>query len=147
RAGPAAEARPADGRQFVGPKGRVLGPELADRLADFRRQRVPRRGRRGWEEAGHAVRLEAGDLPGAGALGRAGLPRPFGRRLTEEDDRADELVGELLGEPGQQAELLPVVGRFVALARRAWHGPSPRIAKRGAMLRSCQGDCKHVWGI
>src|SRR5207249_2206663 len=81
-------------------------------------------------EAGHAVRLEAGGRPVEGALGRAGLPRPLGRRGAEEHDRADELVGELLGEPGQQAELVPVVGRFPALARRAWHSPLPSSRQR-----------------
>jgi hypothetical protein len=36
---------------------------------------------------------------------------PFGRGLAEEHDRANQFVAALIGEPAQQVELPPVVGR------------------------------------
>ncbi len=69
-----------------------------------------------------------------GPLGNTGLARPNAGRLPEQHDRAQQLVGFLLGRGHQQAELVPVVGGRAAWSRASRHGPSPRRsanARRG----------------
>jgi hypothetical protein len=67
------------------------------------------------EQAGHAELVVAPDQAVERTRGHAGLPRPFGRRLTEEDAGAHHLVGALLRVLDEEFELLPVVRR-----RNAW---------------------------
>ena len=59
------------------------------------------------EEAAHAGGLEARDRPPQRPLRRSRLLGALGRRLSEEHDRAQDLVGLLLGRAHQQAELCP----------------------------------------
>ena len=110
--GAVAAARPADRRQLVDVERRVLALGVEDRLphlggmppvlVDLRRR----------DEARHPELLEARHLAIDGARGRAGLGGPLGRRLPEEDDRADQFVGPLPRRPRQGLDLVPVVGRL-----------------------------------
>ena len=77
------------------------------------------------------------------ALGRRRFAGSLGRRLAEEHDWTNEFGAEVLGEVGQQQQLLPVVRWRAAAASGVWHLPGP-FPKRGAMLRSCHTNCNSV---
>lgn len=81
--------------------------------------------RAGWSkrlrEAAHPARFEPLDLAAQGAFGHPGLPGAGPRRPAEVDDRAEELVGGLLGRGHQEAQLLPGGGRL--MPRAAHWGP------------------------
>jgi hypothetical protein len=123
----AAEARAADRGDLAQTERRVLGLQLDDRLPNPERQHPPVRRRRRvrLEEAAHPGGVEAGDLAAQGPLGDARLVGAGRRRLAEEDDRAQQLVGGLFGGGDEEAQLLPVVGRLAAWARGCRHRSSP----------------------
>jgi hypothetical protein len=64
----------------------------------------------GLDQPDDAERLEAGRLPINHALPHAGLLSTLSRQLPERDDRANQLIGVLLGPDHGQAHLRPVVG-------------------------------------
>lgn len=131
RAGPAAEARVADGRQLVRAEGRMLRLEVDDGLAQLGRERAPvfgRGGRRGVEQARHPPLVEAIGLAVDRPLRLLRLPRALGRRAPEEHDGADQLVGQLLRPVREQAELLPVLRRLDPSALWWTHTPAASIA-------------------
>src|SRR5205814_9958815 len=73
------------------------------------------------KQAGHPILREPRRLPRERARRGAGLLRTLRRGMAEEDNRTNQLIGELLGELGEQLELLPVVGRFEARAQTRRH--------------------------
>ncbi len=80
--------------------------------------------------------VEARHLAVEGAFGGASLGRAFRRRLAEEDDRADELVGALARCSRQQLNLVPIVAW---LDPRPWRHPrtpllTPVSSSRGGAL-------------
>ena len=87
------------------------------RLADLGEQRPVLLDRRGWHETGHPKPLETGNLPKDGALRQTGLGGTLARRLTEEHDGPDELVGALPPLAREQGDLVPVVGGVDARSR------------------------------
>jgi hypothetical protein len=97
----------------MNPQGGMFGFQCEDRRADLRRQALMFLGR--WrEETGHPVLGESRRLPVEGPCGGTGLLSALRRRMTEEDDGTNQLVGELFGELGEQVQLLPVVGGIEA---------------------------------
>jgi hypothetical protein len=151
------EARLADRRELVRAEGRVFGLEVADGLADSRRQAAVLLDLGGREEAGHALSIEARRPPVDGPLGDASLPGALAGGTAEEHDRAQQLVGALLREGCQQLQLLPVVSGLDARASHGRHGerlPSlsggarPRaLAERTAVVRPSLAANRHDAGL
>lgn len=97
RAGPPTEAGIANGCQFVGMKGRVLGFEIDDDLAERWRQCAPVLTlitRDIGEQAHHPLAIEALGPPVDRPFRRLGLLRPLGRGTPEKHHRADQFVDE-----------------------------------------------------
>lgn len=67
------------------------------------------------------VGVEAISIAVEGARRLARLLGTFGWRAAEEDDRADQLIEDLLRPVEQKLELLPVVGRLDPLAFGSGH--------------------------
>lgn len=81
------------------------------------------------KEAGHAVLGAAGCLSVEGACGDTGLLGTFRGGMTEEDDGANQLIGELFGKLREQVELVPVLSRFEAWTGESRHRHSQTIAR------------------
>jgi len=86
---------------LVGVEAGVLGLQVDDEPPHGRGKPLAP-GRLRAEEALHALLLEAAHPAVEGALGGAGLARPLGDGGTEQRQRADFLVGQLLGPPAKQ---------------------------------------------
>ena len=122
RAGAVAEADPADRRDLMDAEGRML--RFEGEIAS------PNCGSASWrcfstcgrEEAGHPVLGEPRRLPVERALRRTGLLGAFRRRMAEEHDGTNQLIGELLGELGR------AVG--VAASRRSVRGADANAQAR-----------------
>ena len=111
--GPPAEGDVADPRQLPQAEGGVLGLAVDDEPPHGGRE-AAEPGRFGGEQALHALGLEAAHPAVERALGDARLSRTLGHGAPEQGQRPDLLVGQLLGPPAKQRELLPVVGRLHA---------------------------------
>ena len=77
-------------------------------------------------------------LRSAAMAGSAAGARASG--LAEEDDRAQERVGRLLGRGDEEAELVPVVGRLATLTAEVGRSVPLDGAGRTALLASL-GAC------
>ena len=112
-AGTPARGDEADLGDLPQPEGRVLRLQVDDQLAQRRGEAAAILGTRRLlvgEEAGHADLIEAPGLAPEGPLRGLGLLGALDRGAAEEDDGAEQLVGELLGPVDEQGELLPVLG-------------------------------------
>src|SRR5215207_3716386 len=120
-AGPSLEASLADRRQLVGPKRRVLGLELDDRLTVGRWERALILDGLGLEEALHPRLVEAADLPIDRAGGDPGLLRTLDRWCAEHDDGPNQLIARLLQPIKLELELLPIIGGLERCSLAAGH--------------------------
>ncbi len=102
----------------------MFGLEGEDSITDLLWQYPMPGGFRRREEARHTVFLKGSSLTVEGAPQHAGDSGTLVRRVAEEDHGTDHLVEALLGELGEQIQLLPVVRGFLTRAQTCRHGCS-----------------------
>src|SRR5829696_8494792 len=105
------EAHVASVGYLVGVEARVVGLQVHDEAPHGGREPLAP-GVLGPEEGLHALLLEARQPAVERALPGASLACPLGHGTSEQRERADLLVGQLLAPQAQELELLPVVGRI-----------------------------------